>query len=285
MTEIRSELSTKVGIFVQCWQEALDGLRHPLLLVPLLPLLVAEAGWLAMLATFPRPPLDLLFVPAWRAAGGEVALHYPDAYAMLPRVAGWGAPLLVWLAGVPGLAVVVASLPAVFRGERATLSAERGGATRWPTAWLATLPALVIGVVALVAADMTQGPARRTVDVLARDLFGIAFLGVALALRATLAYALPGVVLGRLSAGAAIARSASLSVRYLGVSAGFVVGEALFAFPLRIAPEVVLGLFDRLPPESAFVITGIGLVGAALGAWFFAATTTRLYLHRHGVRA
>ena len=36
MTEMRSELSTKVGIFVQCWQEALDGLRHPLLLVPLL---------------------------------------------------------------------------------------------------------------------------------------------------------------------------------------------------------------------------------------------------------
>ena len=69
--QVRSELSTKLGIFVQCWNDAWEATRMPVLFLALVPLLAADAVWLFLLSTFPRPPLDTLLVPAWRLPEGS----------------------------------------------------------------------------------------------------------------------------------------------------------------------------------------------------------------------
>jgi hypothetical protein len=283
MTEIRTELSTKMGIFAQCWNDAIAAFPHFGLVVPLLPLLVAEAAWLVALASFPHPPLDALLVPAWVAAGGDLAVHYPDAYAWLPRVASWGVPFLVLATGVPGLVVTVAKYPAALQGERPAEGTGAAARARIPTAWLASLPGALLGGGGLVAADLVAGPPASPLDSLARDLFSLAFLTFGLLGSSLFAYALPAVVLGGVSARTAWERSLSIASRYLGISAGFVLAGFLFSFPLRVDPAILRGLFRMVSPESMLAVAAFGLLGAAVGAWLLAVTTTRLYLHRYGV--
>jgi len=283
MMQVRSELSTKLGIFVQCWSDAWEATRRPVLFLAIAPLLLVDAIWLLVLGTFPRPPFDALLVPAWRIAGGEFALHYPEALAALPRIVGWGIPLVTLVAGVPGLVLIVAVLPAVFHGDPIEWSRVRAARSRIPAAWMASLPTALVSSFALIAADAAAGPAASPVDALARDAFGLAFLGIGLVARALFAYAVAGVVLGHLGPGAALARSVSISSRYLGITLGFVVGASLRALPLRMTAPALRGLFEVAPPEIAYLVAAAGLLGAAFGSWFLMVTATRLYLHRHGV--
>ncbi|MCA9751462.1 MAG: hypothetical protein KC591_04675 [Gemmatimonadetes bacterium] len=275
----RTELETNVGMFSQCWSEAWHALR-PRFVLAMLPLAAIEAIWLWALSTFPRPPLDTILVPAWYLLAGEPALHYPEALAALPRIAGWSMPLLVWLFGVPTFVYVLPRLPAVFLGQSADSSRARGGLG---AAWIATLPGALAGTFGLVAADAAAGSPTSPVDALARELFALAFLGVGLVARMLFAYALPSVVLGGLSPARAWRRSVEFAVRYLGLSSAFVLVEVLFALALRVPPAFLLGLFERTFPGLGLWVAGIGLLGAWLGTWFLLAATTRLYLHRFGV--
>jgi len=116
--------------------------------------------------------------------------------------------------------------------------------------------------------------------------FGVVLHAVATALailcRALFAYAVAGVVIGKLSPFQAWRRSGTLVGHYLAPTVTIISLAALVAWPWRAAPEVYLDQFHRVLPTWMGAWSAFGAVPIVLAALFVTAATVRLYLHGYG---
>lgn len=82
------------------YNSAFQGFRkNPSWLIPFLIFAAIELTSLFMLVLIPRMPFKVLFGPIIRTFWGEVFLHYPDSFLLLPRLASLARIVLAVLAG------------------------------------------------------------------------------------------------------------------------------------------------------------------------------------------
>jgi hypothetical protein len=271
-------LLARVGIFVECWRQALLSLRRPFPFAILLGLFAIQAALIAALESFPRPPIGSALIPVFRAAGGERALHYPGAFEILPRVYDWLDPGILFLAGTFFSAWVAAALPEAFLGDRLRFAGSlRLGIVRTPAAWGALLPGFVVWGAAPILADTLPDVSRGPVPF--REVFGLLLLLVEVGARVLLAYAIPSAVLGGLSSVDAFRRSIVLASHRLWTTLGFLVVSGLPALMLRRWRGDLPLDFTYDDPEIALVWIWRTAIAGLIGTYFLIATTTRLYLH------
>jgi hypothetical protein len=274
-------LFAKPGVFARCWSEALGVVGRVGPLLGMLPWLVAQLAVLAALGTFPRPPLGAWLEPVYRLAGGEAARHYPEAWAVLPRVLDWIGRGVDWAVGTVCLAVTTAVLPGAFRGWSLSESGFPGrGLSRTGAALGAMLPSLLLAGAARIGADLvpTEGPGALPLA----PAFAAGLRLADLALRVLLVYGVAAAVLGGEGPLGAIRRGVVFASHHYWTTAGFVVATALPAGALawfRGDPRARFGPED---PETIRLWSAGEVFLTWIGALFLVATTTRLWLHHEG---
>jgi hypothetical protein len=254
-------------------------LRRPRLLLPYLVLAAAEASVLVLLASFHRAPQSGVLVPLFRWVGGEKALHYPEAFSVLPTVFERLELALALSLAALCQAVVVAALPALFlEGRLALRAAARLALRRAPAVWAVTLPAWLPVTAAALARDrLAGGLLAEQPDVLWFAGYGL--LGLALMGQALMGYGLAAALLGRLPVGAALARSVRLASRSFWTSLGFALGPTAILYPLRVVESDVARYFHRIPPEAVVLLAGGAGLVSLLAHHVRAAALARFYLH------
>jgi hypothetical protein len=256
---------------VACVVAATRAMRVPGIAGPLAVWALLRGALAMWLGTFPSPPWNAAS-GLWRLAGGEGALHFPEAYAALPRVLGWLDPLVEMAIGVPMLVLALRALPRAIDPQRT----PPASGLPWRAAWLAAAPA-VLGAGTLLAFSDRLGQMASGGDVMR----GTAIVA-ALSLRALLVYALAAVVLGGCSAREAIRRSVTLSSSGLGQALSFVIVGFLFTIPWRFDPTYLASTFWSVMPEWMAPWAAIGSVVAVVAHWITQGAAARWYLHVHG---
>jgi hypothetical protein len=281
MTRPSPVLLARSGVFLKVWLEVLSAFRRPHALALLLPFVIVQGLFVAALWAFPRAPFGALLKPLFLAAGGEAALHYPDAYAVLPRVFLWANAGLFFLVGSACVAAAAAALPRVFMKRRPCLrSAVTTTLRRLPRIWGASLPFLVMVGGAMIVADLVTAANVSA----AREGTALA-LGIrtsAIVLHALLAYAVIAVAIGDLSVGQAIARSFHLATRNFWTTLGFVVATSALLVPVAWLERDPATWFHAFGPEVAFAFLVARVVLSVLATYLLVAACTRLYLHWFG---
>ncbi len=274
-------LLSKTGVFVRCAGEAWRVARRPDVLLAMLPLLLAEWGALAWVASFPHPPWGDLWAPLYRAAGGEIALHYPDSWAALPLVFSWLDRGVVWLAGSFAFAGTIALLPGAFLGEPfAGGRAFRVGASRGGAALVASLPVLLIGGAAIVAMDRIGATALPVIPMLPVDsMFAIGMTAIDWGARSLLAFAVIAVVRGNHGPLSAIGRSITFASHHFWTTVGLLVGVGIPAALLRGFRGDPSARFGKEAPEMAALWVAAEVFLAWVGWIVWVGATTRLWLH------
>jgi hypothetical protein len=274
-------LGEETTVAWRCAQDALSLLRRRHAW-PLLGIVVAgRVAAVALVAAYPGGPLAGVVRSLLVAIGNEAALHYPDAYAALPRVLATLDPLLGLLLVTPGLALVAGALPALLSGRgRSPTVLFRAGA-RIPAATAAAAPLALVAAVVPRIADGVSSTLFGAVGLLASAAVAVA----ALALGGLFAYALPLAVLGGASPLAAWARSVGLAARFPRVTLATLGLEALLVSRLHPAPDEVAGLFETLDPEAVPWLLGLAAPALALVEALRVATLARLLLHAQGTEA
>ncbi len=255
---------------VACVGAALRALASPSVFLPLLIWIVARSALAIWLGGFPHPPRDQL-AGLWVLAAGTGALHFPEAYAALPRVLIWIDPAVEFLIGVPVLLLAVRALPRVLDPDEPAADAPPLGA-----AWLASVPAVLGGGALLALSDRLAGLPT------GGAAFQAAAVVASLCLRALLLFALPALVYGRRSAAGALSRSLGLSSGTLGETLSFVILAFCLTLPWRFDPMFFASTFWSVTPEWMAPWTAIGSVATVLGHWIAVGAAARWYLHVYG---
>ncbi len=282
-TEKLQLLLSKPGVFVSCAREAVALLRRPVLLTVYLPLLLVEAVLLLALSAFPHGPISGALAAVFRWVGGEAALHYPRALALLPLVFRRGDLLLVLFVGSLCRAALIGLLPAAYLGEGMPWRSALGAARRLaPAIWLVSLPAAAARGLGFAVCDLlANGPLASSPDAL--WWVGKFVFVATTAVEALFCYAVPALLLGRLGAAAALARTLSLASRNFWLTVGFIMFPSVLLVPVRMVENELQSWFNVFAPEWAPCVVAVAIVASWLGHFVRVAALTRFYLHWYGV--
>ena len=276
-----SLLRSKLGVFLRCWTEAAAVVFRPGPLAAMLPLLLAELGFVAMQAAFPAPPWGAILEPAYRAIAGRASLHYPESWAYM---AGVFAPIdrVIWLlAGSLSFSLAVSILPAVFLGDPTRGSGAFGrGLRRWPAAFGASVPILLVAGVARYGVELLPPPPPGGRAIF--ELFAMMGNVSDAAVRVLLAYGVAAAVLESSGPIRAIGSGIRFASRHFWTTAGFVILAGIPAAFVRQWRGDPGEHFATEAPEMAGVWLGIEVFLRWIGFALLVATTTRLWLHRRG---
>jgi hypothetical protein len=227
-------------------------------------------------AAYPGGPLGGAIRPLLQSLAGDAGLHYPGAYAALPRalatIGPWLGLALTW----PGLTLLLVVMPRVLRD-----GGERRGVPSFglfARAILAAAPFALLSGAVPVLQDRVGAIAVGVAGLAATWAVG----ALGLLMTSAVAHAPPGAVLGRMGPGAALGASFSMAAQFPWLTAGVLLLEGAGLALLRLSPPVVGALFDRIPPETVLVWLAFGALLSGLLAAFRVATFGRLFLHVHG---
>jgi hypothetical protein len=282
-TEKLQLLLSKPGVFVSCAREAVGLLRRPALLSAYWPLLLLEAALLLALNEFPHGPIVGVLAALFRWVGGEAALHYPRALAVLPLVFRRGDLLLVFFVGSLCRAALIGLLPAAFMKEGVPWRSAAGAAWKLaPAIWLVSLPAALSRGLGFAVCDLlANGPLASSPDAL--WWVGKFVFVATTAVEALFCYAVPALLLGRLGSADALARTVSLASRNFWLTVGFMMFPSVLLAPVRMVENNLQSWFNVFAPERASVVVALAIVASLLGHFVRVAALTRFYLHWYGM--
>lgn len=269
-------LAAEAGLALRCTQDAFALLERAFARRVVAFVALGKALVIAVLVCYPRDPLGALLAPLLHAIGGEAGPHYPAAYGLFPRALSMLDPILDLALGLPWIVALLAALPALLAGNDKPVGAHRG--RRFPAALLGALPGALVGVAAPTVGDRVGTAMFGMVGM----ALGFALTAAGLALASAFAFTVPGVVIGRLSLPAALARSFATAGRFPRLTVAVLLLETVVAGLFRPAPRMVAMLFEPLNPESVFLILAIGAVVIAWVEVLRSLVLGRLYLHVWG---
>ncbi len=278
-------LLSKSGVFVRCAVEGWGVARRPDVLLAMLPLLLFEWGALAWVASFPHPPWGDPWGPLYRAIGGDAALHYPGSWGSLPLAFAWLDRVVVWLVGSFAFAGTIALMPGAFLGQPFDgRTAIRIGAARGAAVLAASLPVLVIGGAAGIAAQRAGDTVLSAAPGLPiGSMFSLALTALEGGVRCFLVYVAVAIVRDGPGPLTAVRRSVTFASHHFWTTAGLLIGAALPANLLRAYRGDPSARFGDESPETVLLWVGAEVFLAWLG-WIVAiGATTRLWLHFEGI--
>ncbi|NUO79564.1 hypothetical protein HUU05_05775 [candidate division KSB1 bacterium] len=262
---------SKFGLFIWTWKESIKAGRKPVVFLPFLVYAFVQFFMVAGLIFFMYPPFSFLFMPVQRALGGEMALHYPNYFLVLPQAFE---SLNLALSGILGIGVVgLATLLFAagdrLRGLREEVETVAGRYGHLFGAWLGetVLSLAVIFGFARLAGEMPE---------IAQYLNILRMLCVIL-VSTLFAFTSVLIMLERQPFARAIVHSLKLFANY-GVLTFFLVGlPSLLQLPVQFVLARSAVIVQKLNPEIIAAVVSAGIFAAMISNYFIIGAITNLY--------
>ncbi|MGE5307660.1 MAG: hypothetical protein ACM3OC_01085 [Deltaproteobacteria bacterium] len=260
--------------------------RQPRIIVPFSIFVFAELLCLSLLYLAPRPPLSAILAPPIRAFWGDMYLHYPNNFLLLPQLASWSRTVLYVVIGsfLNGMAVLMVGR--VYAGVREHEGVAASTLRRYGALFGVSLllTALYVGLVKLsngylssyflvherlllLPPGIWMGPVVFVFDLL---------LGIIT--QSLFVYAAPGIMLEDRSFFSSITRSFALFAQWPLVSIMLVAVPVALYVPLMVL-QYKTPFFVQNNPESVLLIAAAGsLVNSLIVDLLVTVSVTYFYL-------
>ena len=271
-------IGEEAGLALRCGEDALFALRHRAAWEAVGLVLAGKMIAILPLLAYPSGPFARAMDPLLRAVGGDVALHFPGAYAAYPRLFSLMDPAGSLLFAMPGFALLVTRLPRILAGRDDPRAGTGEVLAKLPAVLLVALPGTVLGaLVPLIAHGLAE-----TIFGFVGMVADAGLAAAALALEGLLAYAVPAILLGGAGPGAALVGSAKLAACFPRVTFLLLGVEAIVLTLLSPSPTAAGLWFETVPPEVVPLALGLGAVVLTLVESIRLMMFARIWLHSHG---
>jgi hypothetical protein len=262
---------TKTGIFFWTWKQTFQSLRKPATLLPFAGYATMQLLLLAGLFFFTYPPFSLTFLPLQKALYGEVALHYPNNFIVMPQMFEI---LNLVLAGVLGtLAIGRATVLFFNSGDTKSTRQVTTSASKHYIhllgAWIVET-ALVLVVMSGFYSLSQRMPGMGIYITMFRVLMVI---GVS----ALFAFPAALILIDKKPFWAALPQSVKLSGSYALITFLLIGLPTLLQLPVDFLVSNSARIARKLNPEVIAGILAIGIFVAMVSNYFIVGTVTHLY--------
>jgi hypothetical protein len=262
---------SKIGIFFWTWKQAIQSCRRPATLLPFAGYAAVQLFVLASLVFFIYPPFSAIFMPLQRALYGEITLHYPNNYIVMPQMFE---TLNIVLSGVLGIWVIGRATVLFFSSNEA----QRGKSVVKPIgrryfhllgAWFGEtlLALLVIGGFMWLSGKMPSA----SIYLNTIRVFGV--VGVS----AIFAFSNALILIEEKPFWVALPQSAKMFASYALVTFFLVGLPTIMQLPIQFLLSNSAQIVRRLNPEMITVVIATGVFLAMLSNYFIVGTVTHLY--------
>jgi hypothetical protein len=262
---------SKIGIFFWTWKQTFQSLRKPTTLLPFAGYAAVQLLLLAGLFFFTYPPFSLTFLPLQKALYGEVALHYPNNFIVMPQMFEI---LNLILAGVLGTLAIGRATVLFFNSgdikptRRVTVSASKYY-LHLLGAWFvetAVMLLVMFGFYSLSQRMPDMGAYITTFRVL--TIIGVSAL-----------FAFPAalILIDEKPFWTALPQSIKLSAGYALITFLLIGLPTLLQLPVDFLVSNSAKIARKLNPEIITGILAIGVFVAMVSNYFIVGTVTHLY--------
>ena len=256
--------------------------EHPRILFPFFITVLAEVFFLSAFYYAPRPPLVAVLGPPIKKFFGEVYLHYPVNFALLPTLFYYG-QIFVWLTvGVCMLGVTVSMINQVHEGRPcpSIIGSLNRALRRYPSLFLF---ALLIFLLSLASFRIPRYlimkfyflPRGKFFSLQA--FFFISFF-VAIAFESLLAYGIPSIIIERRSFIGALKRTFSLCRGMFVPTFILIVSPRLLDLMMAFLKQKLPFIMVKTFPDITLFILGLGIAITFITDLLVIACITNLFL-------
>ncbi len=256
--------------------------EHPRILFPFFITVLAEVFFLSTFYYAPRPPLAAVLGPPIKKFFGEVYLHYPVNFALLPTLFYYG-QIFVWLTvGVCMLGVTVSMINQVHEGRPcpSIIGSLNRALRRYPSLFLF---ALLIFLLSLASFRIPRYlimkfyflPRGKFFSLQA--FFFISFF-VAIAFESLLAYGIPSIIIERRSFIGALKRTFSLCRGMFVPTFILIVSPRLLDLMMAFLKQKLPFIMVKTFPDITLFILGLGIAITFITDLLVIACITNLFL-------
>lgn len=262
---------SKIGIFFWTWKQAIQSCRKPATLLPFAGYAAVQLLVLASLFFFIYPPFSFIFMPLQRALYGEITLHYPNNYIVMPQMFEI---LNIALSGVLGIWVIGRATVLFFNSDEA----KKGKLLVKPVgrryfhllgAWFGEtiLALLVIGGFMWLSGKMPSA----SIYLNTIRVFGV--VGVS----AIFAFTTALILIEEKPFWVALPQSAKMFASYALVTFFLVGLPTIVQLPIQFLLSNSAKIVRKLNPEVITLVIATGVFLAMLSNYFIVGTVTHLY--------
>jgi hypothetical protein len=262
---------TRTGLFFWSWKQTVQSCRKPATLLPFAGYAAVQLFILASLFFFTYPPFSFIFMPLQGELYGEITLHYPNNFIVMPKMFQ---VLNIILSGIIGsLAIGYATVLFFNLGNTQAPKLDTGLVGKryfhLIAAWLGQT-ALVLSVIwgfAWLAAKM---PAAAT-------YFSVLRVVAAIFVSAIFTFTTALILIDQKPFWRALAQSAKIFAGYVFVTFLLVGIPSVLQFPTQILLANSVNIVRRLNPETIALVIAAGVFSSMVSNYFIIGTVTHLY--------
>lgn len=269
-------ISSQFRSFLLSWKNSAATLKHVQIFLLFFGYAVLQTCFLFILIFYAHPPFSKLLIPVIEKSFGEVALHYPNNYVVLPILFTWTNILLSGLVGI----VVVGTGTQLFSMEftNKPVSISSGFRSTFPrysflfVVWL--VETFFVMLILVWGGNLLQTFLSGHSRVLTQTVTTLA----AILLDAMFAYTTALIVLDKRGIFSSVGISFSLFLKFPLISFLFIAVPNLIKMPLELLFNETQFLIVKFNPEVVGIIIGLSIFVSIFANYFLVGTVTRFFL-------
>jgi len=262
-------------LVVRIWKETIDVVgKYPKLFLPFVILGGVELISLYLLYLAPQRPISSLLTPPIKAFWGEKFIHYPFNLFLLPRLFTHVRTLNSASVGVLTTGILISMFFYIKEGL---------GARFWASLFHSIkkfFPLLSIWLILFILSSLVSKLTSFSHFPKYSFLLPYFTFLVIVLLEIPFIYAMPAIVIGRVSFFLAIKESFSLCKKFFFPTAGLVIIPSLLYLPVIVLRINSFFLMKKFFPEIILIVLGTDIFLSIVIDFLIVASTTILYLNQ-----
>lgn len=266
------------------WKDCFKALRHMKIFSWFMLYGLLQVVFLLVLVYYVYPPISMLVVPVVKKFFGELALHYPTYFLVLPTLFSW---VNLILGGIIGILIVGVTTTLFARSYRQkTLDVKTSLKWTW-SKYLILFSVWAVESACSVFILLKLPLFLRNLSLFEnRGFLSIQFVTTifAIIVGAFFAYTTALIVLDNEGVLSALKRSFLLFIKYPLISILLVAIPNFIKLPLDLLSGKADLIISKFNPEMVVIILGLSIIVAIFANFFLVGTVTRYFLYLHEKR-